>query len=305
MNTGTAFSFCDRFDDIVMLGDGIIPAFLYRGTPPVLFDPGVSAYGPFYLRQLQAHLDTTDSLIIALTHSHFDHAGAAPYLRRKVPGMRLAASRKAADILQRTSAVKRIQSLNEEYEQELASAIEGEPVAFEALKTDIVLSDGESIPLGNGRRIEVLYTPGHTNDCLSFFFPHCGALIAGEAAGVIERDFIHSPFCTGYDVYRNSLQRLQAVRPRALCIAHNGILTGSDTQRFLEKSADAASCYKDMIERCLDECSDIDRVVQHITELEYDAEPLHTQKRQPFILNLEAKVKAVAKMRPQRCRSRA
>ena len=88
-----------------MLGNGHVPAFLYCGKRPVLFDPGVSAFGPLYLEKIKQNLQDPSSLILALTHSHFDHCGAAPYLQRKLAGVKIGASTKAADVLVKPRAI--------------------------------------------------------------------------------------------------------------------------------------------------------------------------------------------------------
>ena len=75
---------------------------------------------------------------------------------------------------------------------------------------------------------------------------------------------------------------------------HSGILVGEDVQRYLFEAAAAAVAYKDMIEKYLELYKgDQEKVVERITKEEYDAQPLHIQNRQPFILNLRAKVNAV------------
>jgi hypothetical protein len=76
---------------------------------------------------------------------------------------------------------------------------------------------------------------------------------------------------------------------------HSGILSGGEAERYLSEAAAAAVAYKDMIREYLDLYrGDQEKVVERITAEEYDAEPHHIQKRQPFILNLRAKVNAVA-----------
>jgi len=292
-----SYNFIDRFENFISLGGGHVPAFLYCGNPPVLFDPGVSAFGPLYLKKITEHIARPEEMILALTHSHFDHCGAAPYLRRKIPGLRIAASSRAASILQRPNAVKLIRRLNAEYEKEMPKDLEEEDVGFEPLDIDIKLQNGSRLELNNGKYCEILETPGHTRDCLSYFFPDSGVLLAGEAAGVVETGFIHSPFLTSYEDYMNSLEKLRALKPAALCIAHNGILAGKELKHFFPESLAAAKAYKEMIENYLTQYKgDQETVVQRIVAEEYDSQSDHIQNREPFILNLEAKINAAVKL---------
>jgi metal-dependent hydrolase (beta-lactamase superfamily II) len=189
-----SFEFTRKFEDFISLGGGHWNAVICASSPAMLFDPGVSVFGPRCLKELRACTSSTENLIIALSHSHFDHCGAAAYLLRKIPSARLAASQHAADILQRPNAVELIRKLDAEYEK--------------SMEVD---------------------------------------------------------------------------------------LAGEDVQRYLFEATAAAVAYKDMIKKYLELYrADQKKVVDRITKEEYDTQPLHIQNRQPFILNLRAKVNAVS-----------
>jgi len=291
------FTFKDRFENVIMLGNGHVPAFLYGADTPVLFDPGVSAFGPLYLRKIKAHVSRPQSLILALTHSHFDHCGAVPYLLRKIPGIKTAASEKAADVVRRPNAVSLMQQLNREYETAMAAELAGEDVHFESFAVDYKLREGDGLDLG-GDDCRIYETPGHTRDCLSYFFPEKGVLFCGESVAVAEGTFLHTPFLTGFEEYLSSLKKIAALSPEVLCVAHNGILTGDAVGRFMSAAVDAVIAYRDMIDTYLAECDgDTEKVVERITAEEYDTQETHMQNRDPFMLNLRAKVSAVVRMK--------
>lgn len=290
-----SFEFTCNSEDFISLGGGHLTAAICTSLPPILFDPGVSVLGPLCLKELSACTSNTENLIIALSHSHFDHCGAAAYLLRKIPSARLVASQHAADVLQRPNAVELIRKLNAEYEKSMETDLAGEDVTFKALQVTYILKDGDYIQLDNGRVCRVVETTGHTRGSLTYYFPDTGIAFIGDAAGAPEHGFIHSPYLVSYENYIASVEKIRDLQPRAICLPHSGILAGEDVQRYLLEAAAAAVAYKDMIEKYLKLYKgDQEKVVERITKEEYDAQPHHIQNRKPFIMNLRAKVNVVA-----------
>ncbi len=293
-----SFPFTDHYKNFSLVEGGHVPAFICKNDPPIIFDPGVSAFGPLYYRTLLPIVRDQQHLLILLTHSHFDHCGAAPYLLRKFPGTQIGASIRAAEVLQKQSAIDLIRRFNAEYEEKMADDIKGEDTSFSSIKVDLQLKEGDRIELTNGNCFQVFETPGHTRDCLSYFFPDSGVLVAGEAAGVPEGDFIHSVFLANYEEYVNSIEKLRTVEAEALCIAHVGILAGREhIAKYLMASLAAAQEYRSKIERYMDKFNgDKQKVVDTIVTEEYDSKQHHLLNRNPFITNLQAKINAICKL---------
>lgn len=298
----TSFTFTHHYKNFSLVEGGHVPAFICKNKPPIIFDPGVSAFGPLYYQRLVPMVKDHRHLLILLTHSHFDHCGAAPYLIRKFPETKIGASRRAAEVLQKESAISLIRRFNAEYEEKMADDIKGEDTSFFGINVDMPLKEGDHIQLTDTCSFQVFETPGHTRDCLSYFFPDSGVLVAGEAAGVPEGDFIHSVFLANYNDYMESLEKLRTIGADALCIAHVGILMGkSQIVHYLDCSRAAAQAYREKIERYLDRFNgDTQKVVDIIVAEEYDTKQQHLLNRNPFIANLEAKINAVCKLTENR-----
>mgnify|MGYP000306631432 CR=1 FL=1 len=294
----TSFTFTHHYKNFSLVEGGHVPAFICKNKPPIIFDPGVSAFGPLYYQRILPLMQDNTRLLILLTHSHFDHCGAAPYLRRKFPETQIGASRRAAEVLQKESAINLIRRFNAEYEAKMADDIQGEDTSFSGITVDLPLKDGDRIQLADTCSFHVFETPGHTRDCLSYFFPDSGVLCAGEAAGVPEGDFIHSVFLASYEDYVSSIEKLRTIPAEALCIAHVGILVGrQQISQYLAASLAATQEYRSKIERYLERFNgNKEKVVDTIVAEEYDAKQQHLLNRNPFIANLQAKINAVCKL---------
>ncbi|MDO9515728.1 MAG: MBL fold metallo-hydrolase [Syntrophales bacterium] len=283
-------------DGLYATGHYSIPAFLLTSPAPVLFDAGVAAMGPHYLKDLEMYLGKADALrYLLLTHSHYDHCGAAPFLKDKIPGLQIGADAHAAEVLQRPGAVKLIRALNDNFVEVFKGTIGIEKIPFGPIAVDLILKDGDELDCGGGWTVQVIETPGHTNDCLSYYIPKIKALIAGEAVGVFHNDGIQPEFSSSYSDYMTSLEKVAALDVEILALAHKGVLTGDDPGIFLKNSIETTVSFKGRIEDYLDRFSgDREKVVETILGEDYDETILMQQDKKSFLLNLQAQVRVVA-----------
>ncbi|MCK4534199.1 MAG: MBL fold metallo-hydrolase [Syntrophobacterales bacterium] len=284
---------CDGF---YSTGYYFMPAFLLTSKTPVLFDAGVTAMGPKYLRDIRTHLGNTDRLgYILLTHSHYDHCGACPFLKRKIQGLKIAASAHAAEVLERPSAVELMRTLSNTFEKAFKDIMEDEDVSFKPVAVDLILKDGDELDYGGGWKVQVIETPGHTKDSLSYYIPRIKALIAGEAVGIYNNHEIQPEFSSSYIDYMASLEKLATLDIEILTMAHVHILTGDDAGKHIKRSIESTVSFKERIENYLDMFSgNRERVVETIFKEDYDETQALQQDKRSFLLNLNAKVRVIA-----------
>jgi len=284
-------------DRLYAIGNPGLPAFLLLGKKPALFEAGMTFMGPTYLKELKTYLGDAGLLrCLLLTHSHYDHCGAAPFLKRKIPDLQIGASRRAAEIFQRPNAVRLIRSLSRDPEERSKPLIGDEDISFHCLAVDLLLADGAEIFLGDGDPVRIIATPGHTRDALSFYIPEWKALIAGEAVGAFDRNFsIRPEFLSSYDDYLASLEKLAALEIQILVMAHSYVLTGEEARGYMARSIEATGRFKKRVETLLDRWGgDQEAVVKKLFEEDYGDTRAILQDEEPFRINLRAKVKVVA-----------
>ena len=166
---------------------------------------------------------------------------------------------------------------------------------FEPFSVDRVIADGETVILGTDLSIEVIATPGHTRDAMSYYVPAKKILFTGEAAGVPESSgYIFSEWLSDYDDYLRSLRRLAGLDVETLCVAHGMVLTGREAAEYMPRAIDACLAFRERIEKTLEETGgDFEETKRRIKETEYDPLPEPKQPDFAYLLNLEAKIRAV------------
>jgi len=278
-----------------ILGSPHVPVYLLDGAAPVLFDAGLTALADIYVEEAGRVLNGRSPAYLCLTHSHFDHVGSASRLKAAWPEMRIIGSPKVDEVMGRPGAVDLITALNREGAEYLSYSQEGVyKIHFEPFTRDGGLGGGEVIELGSGR-IEVIHTPGHTWDFMSYWIPEESILIASEAAGGSDaRGYVFAEFLVDFDAYRRSLEALSLLGAQVLCPGHWVVMTGEDVAAHMDRSLQYAAEYVAAVEEWLRlEEGDIERTALRVKAFEWDPRPWPKQPEPAYLLNTQARVKAV------------
>lgn len=278
------------------------PVYLLAIEKPVLFEAGFCCAGRLYEETIRSIVDGRIPEILFLTHVHWDHCGATAYLKKAFQGLRVAASRRSANIVKRPNAQALMAWLNQDVIP-LVSRVNGIDGAklnmdpFEPFEIDIILEDGQVFDIGSGLTVQVLATPGHTRDMFSYYIPEKRILIATEAAGVLDQaNQVITEFLVDYDMYMASLKRLAALDIDILCQGHHFVFTGDDVKNFFDRSLEAADVFQKDVKKLLNsEGGSVEGVVQLIKARQYDTNKGVKQSEHAYLLNLTTRVAHLAK----------
>lgn len=288
-------------DNLYYLGFTECPIYLWDGPKPVIFDAGITAAGKIYVNAIRSVLGDRQPAMLCLTHCHWDHCGSAAYLKKSFPEMKIAATSRGTNILKRPNALALIRMLNDASLERMKSVpvdisyLNTEP--FEPFAIDVEVQDGQVIHLGDSTQLQVLATPGHTQDHHSFWLPGEKILFAGEAAGVFySHDTITTEFAYDYNAYLSSLLRLAALPVETFCQGHYYILSGREEVRtFFDKSILETTGFKDRVLELLDAENDsVEKVISRVKAERYDGNLDLRQPEATYMLNLKAKVAHLA-----------
>ncbi len=284
---------------ISVAGNSFYPDYVIKGRRKnLMIEAGLNLMGPLYCRSLDEILGSRDLLdYLFITHSHYDHLGAAHYLKRLIPQLAIGAHERVAPLLQKESVLALMSRLSE-IQRELFRDIAGdEDLSIRPVEIELSLKEGDEIDLG-GISCRVYEVPGHTKDSLAYFIPQIRALFSGEAAGVpqgMDADDPQVEFLSSYNDYLVSLERMISLEPEILCVGHGWVFTGEDVSPFLRTSHAATFEYRKLIECYLDSAgSDIEKAVEMMTRKEYDEKGTIFQERNAYITNLSAQVRHIA-----------
>jgi glyoxylase-like metal-dependent hydrolase (beta-lactamase superfamily II) len=275
------------------------PGYVIKGDKKnLMIEAGINLLGPLYLKSIEEILGDRNRLTyLFITHSHYDHLGAADYLKRHIAGLLVGAHERVAPLLQKESVLLMMNHLSE-IQRPLFKDIAGdEDLRMRPLRVDLSLKEGDEFDLG-GLTCRVYEVPGHTRDSLAFFIPELKVLFPGEAVGVPLGTDGNEPqveFLASYDDYLASLEKMIALEPKIICIGHAWVLTDGDATEFLHKSRAATFAYRELVERYIKDAGfDIEKAIETMARKEYDEKGTIYQERNAYITNLKAQVKLIA-----------
>ena len=285
---------CDGF---YAVGSPTTPVYLLDGPEPVLFDGGFTALANIYEAGIKEILGNRKPVYLFLTHSHFDHIGAVSHFKDIWPELLIGGSAQCGKVLERPGAIQLIRDLNIEATADLkkmgVKSIHKKP--FQVFDIDFIIKPEQKIGLSSNLTIEAYNTPGHTWDFMSYWIPEKKILIASEAVGCYESDgYIQPEFLIDFDVYLDSLKKLEKLGARILCAGHRAVFTDADAEEHIRSSLEAADNYLNMVEKFLiQENGDIERTVTRVKAVEWDERPLPKQPEHAYMLNTRQRVEKI------------
>ncbi len=220
-------------DRLMLLGTPKNNLYLVKGDRYMLIGGGGQWIVPELERQFREHKIDMDRIqYLLIGHTHYDHCGAVPYLRRRYPHLQVLASRGAEKLYGMEKALRNMRTFSHQGMQEMRLPLEFEGVSleFEKIDVDRVLNDGDRVDLGSPLSFEVMETPGHSRCSISIYEPQRKWLFPSDSMAfpVGYGDRFQSTACESFIVYLNSLKKLAALDVRLCAWEHYGLMTDED-----------------------------------------------------------------------------
>jgi len=286
-------------DGLYVIGPPAIPVYLIDGPEPVIFDAGFTSLAHIYETGIKDILKDRKPGFLFLTHSHFDHIGAASHFKRIWPGLQIGGTAHCHEILLKQKAIQLIRAFNFEGTKNLKKMgfhpLNEAP--FEPFDMDIIITPDHQIELSSDVVIQPVNTPGHTWDFMSYWITGKKILIASEAVACCENNgYLQPEFLVDFDAYLDSLQKIKNLDARILCAGHHAVFTDKDVLDHILASVRAAKEYLTMAtDFLLQEKGDINRAVLRVKKMEWDNRPWPKQPESAYLLNTRQRVKTIWK----------
>jgi len=278
-------------DRVDFLGTREICVHLVRGKDAMIVGGGMSYIAPALERQLSAMgVEAGDVRYLIITHSHFDHCGAVPYLKRRFPDSEILASAYAAEVLCKPNVIEVVASANREKIDELGLRKEYADLGLEfaGVAVDRVVAEGEVLDLGDGVEAQFIEAPGHSRCSLALYVPALQAMFPSDAAPCPLPDgrglAIPSP---QYDfaMYLQSLKTLSEYDVQICAFEHHGVLAGDQAGTALQRGLERTVRFRDYVVRQYQESGNIEEVAQKL------ASEVRRKNELPFLsLELQATI---------------
>ncbi len=238
------------------LGTPAFPVYLSVGDNAMLIEGGTGATFAIIVEQIkELGIKPERIKYVALTHTHPDHIGAVPHLKRLWPHLKIAASSAAARLLKSQRMLKEFRQNDRTISEIMIKKgeITEMPPELESyhFEVDKVLEEGDRLELGSGIVWTAYHTPGHSPCHMSLYEEKEGTLAIGDATGfyVPEKGAFWPNYFDSLESYCNSIKKLSALPARRGALSHNAVVDGWLKDYFKKAIKATESYHLEMVER--------------------------------------------------------
>ena len=235
------------------LGTPAFPAFLSKGKIGMIIEGGTGPTSRLIVQQIKSlGVEMEEIEYVLLTHTHADHIGALPHLKRQWPHLKIVASGPGANILNTQEFHNEFLLVDLGLAQLMRakSEIDDIPPTHEnyRFEVDLQVKGGDALDLGDRVIWEIIDTPGHSPCHISAYEPSEKTLVVGDATGfyVPEKDIFWPNYFFSLKNYVESIQKLAAFPAERAVLSHNAVIE-DDVHAYFKKAITATRHYHENI----------------------------------------------------------
>ncbi|PIP48741.1 MAG: hypothetical protein COS87_04235 [Chloroflexi bacterium CG07_land_8_20_14_0_80_45_17] len=257
-------------DSLDFLGTHENCLYLLKGKEAMIIGGGMSYIAPSLERQFSGmDFDLKKIKYLVIPHSHFDHCGAVPYLKRKFPWGQIAASAYSKEVFSKEKVVNSIANANKEMIEKLGLESEDEKLnlQFDGIRVDRVVTEGDIIDLGDGIETHFIEAPGHTRCSMAIYVPKLKAIFPSDSAPFPTDDGTALSYPSAqydYSLYMESLRKLAAYEVEICAFDHHGVFIADQAKSILQQGLELTEKFKDYIMEQYQKTGNLDKIAQNL-----------------------------------------
>jgi glyoxylase-like metal-dependent hydrolase (beta-lactamase superfamily II) len=259
---------------IEYLGRQEMNTYLLKGKEYMIIEGGMSYIVPDMLKQFgERSIDVPRITRLLILHSHFDHCGIGPFFKRRIPGLKIAGSRRSQELYRKEKVIHFIRDRNREMIQFFKMEKEAAELNldFDRMEIDEAVGEGDTIDLGEGVKVQIMEMPGHSSCSIAAHVPSLKALFPSDAGGIPgEGDEIFPSGNEDFILYQKSLEKLRPLDVEIVCLARNGAFGGKDAGEYILRSIEAAENMRREIIRRFQGVADPEEKLTRLARDRYD-----------------------------------
>lgn len=206
-----------------------------------------------------------DLAYLVVSHIHLDHAGGAGDVLQAFPNAKVVVSEVGARHL---SDPERLNASSRRVYGPLMDSVYGDCTPIEPERV-LAVADGHVLDLGAGRKMELLYTPGHAKHHIAAFDPDHGHLFVGDSVGVKMPGMAKIRPATpppDFDLVlaNRTLERYKALAPQTVFLAHYGAV--DPPQEALDEASERLAEWMGVAEGAYREHSELDHIADTLAQ---------------------------------------
>ncbi|MDD2190234.1 MAG: MBL fold metallo-hydrolase [Eubacteriales bacterium] len=245
-NSIKRFQFTNVTDKLVRVTAGAGgESILIKGSEKTaLIDCGMACFGNKLVDNVKKELGDRMLDYVILSHTHYDHIGALPYIRKAWPDLISFGAVYGKKVLKKKSALRRIEDMSESAWVYYLN-LESKPlVLMDGMRIDQAVSENDVISLGE-ETLTVFETPGHTACSLTYLLNPYQILFTSESTGVyIGKGQIITGLLKSYRETVKSIEKCRRIKLKHIISPHYGLIPEDEVKSYWDYAEASSEQHK-------------------------------------------------------------